>query len=131
MSIDNNAVQGQGIATAAIGAFLFVQSDLATDDYIKVGTANCRAIGVSPGYSNAAGVALKYARAGEAQVIAGGTVTRGDRVVCDSAGKAVTAAAGGSVNQNICGIARRSAASGDIFPIQIEIYQDTAGDYLS
>ncbi len=54
---------------------------------------------------------------GIAEVVAGGSVTRGDPITSDAAGAGVTAAPGAGTNNRIIGFAEVSAASGDIFAV--------------
>jgi hypothetical protein len=59
-------------------------------------------------------------RGGEADIEAGGTITRGAPITADSVGRAVAAAPAAGVNNRIIGFAMNSAVSGDIFPAMIQ-----------
>jgi putative effector of murein hydrolase len=54
------------------------------------------------------------------EIVAGGTITRGSKVTSDASGYAVAAAPAAGVNNQVIGIALKSAVSGDIFPVLIE-----------
>ena len=69
-------------------------------------------------------------RTGIVNVLAGGTITRGDRVAINSVAgdvysveAAIDAAPGTAKNFNIVGRAEVSAVSGDLFPIFITDFQ--------
>lgn len=70
--------------------------------------------------SYASGAVADMVNGGEYEVVAGGTVTRGDKITSDSAGAGVTAAPATGVNNFIVGTALDSAVAGDLFTVQIE-----------
>jgi Na+-translocating ferredoxin:NAD+ oxidoreductase RnfC subunit len=57
---------------------------------------------------------------GIAEVKLGGTVTRGQRLTCDSASKAVAAAPSAGVNNQIIGIALKSGVADDVIPVLLD-----------
>ena len=66
-----------------------------------------------------AGIAAVVRWGGSTKVIAGGTITRGDRVTSDSNGKAITT----TTNKDVqLGIALQSAVSGDIFEVALSSF---------
>lgn len=67
--------------------------------------------------ADAAGHPLDVIMEGIATVKAGGTITRGQPVTANASGQAVASSAG--VGVRILGFALASAASGDLFPVQI------------
>ncbi len=131
MTFDNNQQVGHAIANGAIGAFLGVFRDPDLDDQARQATANVRCIGIGPDYAVADGEAFQYFWGGVAQLKLGGTVVRGDRLKTDANGKGVTLATGGSEIQNVIGLAQRSGVDGDVIPVQIELWQEQPGEYLS
>ena len=66
-----------------------------------------------------AGKAAVVRWGGSSKVIAGGTITRGDRVTSDGSGHAVTSTTNKMVQ---VGIALMSASSGDIFEIALSSF---------
>lgn len=131
MSFDNNQYVQRSIATGAIGAFRGIFQDPNSDNKVKVATANVRCLGIGPDYAISDGEAFMFSVGGTTQGQCGGTVTRGDRVKTDANGRFVTLAVGGTEIQNVIGIATRSGVSLDIIPIQIELWAEAPGDYLS
>ena len=120
MAFDNNQLVGQGVASGAISPFLFVKQD-ATDDDISTAGANAVVLGVGPDFLVAAAEVSLYNFAGVTQLQLGGTVTAGDRLKSDAAGKGVVIATTGTTIQNVGGVARRSGVSGDVIPVQVYI----------
>lgn len=122
-----------GIALAAIAAAVFVERDPngTNKRRIQTGTANGRVVGVGPEYAVAALESVPYRVSGYAKLTMGGTVTAGDRLKSDSAGKGVGLAVGGTVPQNVGALAIEDGVSGDVKDVQIEIYTEQPGDYLS
>lgn len=106
-------------AGAAVGANLIVKLG-AADGAVLAATASTETlIGVSTELAAASGERCDILLAGVANVIAGGSVTRGNYITSDSAGKAVAIGATGGTNYGVIGIALTSASSGDLFPILI------------
>lgn len=122
-----------GIATTAIAAAVFVERDPngGAKRRIQQGTANGRVIGIGPEYSAAALESVPYRVSGYSKLTMGGTVTAGDRLKSDANGKGVGLAVGGTVPQNIGALAVEDGVSGDVKDVQIEIYTEQPGDYLS
>lgn len=122
-----------GIALAAIAAAVFVQRDAGggTLRRLITGTANCRSVGVGPEYATAAGSSLPYQTNGYAKLTYGGTVVAGDRLKSDATGFGVVLAVGGTVPQNVGALAVVNGSANDVVDVQVEIYTEQPGDYLS
>jgi hypothetical protein len=130
--LSNNPQIIQGIANSAISRFEPLMRSPLKDDKVDSCTANARAIGLSPSYAVAALYPLPIIVGGVGQVLCGATsVTQGDRCKADGSHGVIPIAVGGGLTQNVIGIAQRSAVQGDIFPLQVEIYDTLPGDYLS
>jgi hypothetical protein len=110
------------IARGDVGPSLFVKQDVTNDHSIVVAGAGDEAIGVSHEGTREApvtGITPLAAKAGEScmvytdtfpcEVIAGGTIVRGDKLAPNALGQAVAAGAG----QIYSAIARASAAAGE------------------
>lgn len=97
-------------AAAAIGAFRIVKHG-AADGFAALATAGTdAAFGVTDSLgAAAANDPVDVIRGGIAEVVYGGTVTRGDPLTADAAGAAVKAATG----NRIIGFAEVSGVSGD------------------
>ena len=105
-------------AGAAVGANLLVKFDSVDLTVIKAAAATDLIIGASMEIAaDAAGDRIDVAMSGIANVIAGGTITRGAKVTADSAGKAVAAAPSAGANAHVAGVCLYGAASGDLTPI--------------
>lgn len=102
-------------ADAAIGARLIVKVGAADGSVAQASAATDAVIGVadSIGQDTAAGM-CDVVMAGIAEVVYGGTVTRGDNLVADANGKAVAESAGAGSNVNVIGVAMTSGVADDI-----------------
>ena len=86
----------------------------ADDDTVDVASAATdKLIGVIQHTTSAAGEVVRVMMLGISRIKLGGTVTRGDELTADSAGKGVAATAG----QSTGGIALASGVTGDIIPV--------------
>lgn len=104
-------IAGQALATQ----FIFVV--MAADGQVDpVGTAGARADGVLLTTATAAGQAVTVAYDGRVNVLAGGTIARGDQIASTNAGKAATATTG----QTILGYAEEAAVDGEIMTVRLE-----------
>lgn len=104
----------QYTAEAAVGANLITKPG-STDDYVAQGAAATDKLnGVSGNVPAALGERIDVIKEGIADVVYGGTVTRGDPLTSDANGKAVTAAPAAGSNVRIIGFAEVSGVSGDI-----------------
>lgn len=102
------------IAGADLSAKQYLFVELANDGQIDpVGSAGGDAVGVLQNDPDAAGKAATVAISGISKVVCGGTVTVGDKVQSDNAGKALTAASG----DHVLGRALATGASGEIIPV--------------
>ena len=93
----------------------------AADQTVILSTAAAdKSIGVSsPNITTSTGDRVDVIVGGVAEVVSGGTVTRGDRITSDANGAGVTAAPAAGTNNFCVGIALDSAVSGDIFSVLI------------
>lgn len=106
-------------AGAAVGANLIVKLGAADGAVIQATASTETPIGVTPELATASGDRCDVIMAGIANVIAGGSVSRGGLVTADSAAKAVAIGATAGTNYGVIGIALTDASSGDLFPILI------------
>ena len=67
------------------------------------------------------GVAANVADRGKTKVIAGGTITAGDKVSTTNAGKAVTITMGTDTTQYLLGTALTSGVDGDLIEVELQI----------
>lgn len=94
--------------------FVIVKVDTANDQSVVIAAASTDPIiGVLQNKPKAGQIALVQ-WLGSAKVLAGGTITRGDRVTSDGSGHAVTT----TTNKDVqLGVALSSAASGDVVEV--------------
>lgn len=105
------------VADAAIGARLLVASGSADANAALATASTAKIIGVSDMAAAAAtGDKVDVILSGTAELLLGGTVTRGDPVTADANGKGVTAAPATGVNARYAGFALSSGVAGDIIP---------------
>lgn len=99
--------------------FLIVKMDVSNDNSVVAAAASTDPImGVLQNKPKATQAAV-VRWGGSSKVIAGGTITRGDRVTTDSSGHAVTTTTNKDV---VLGIACQSAVSGDIFEVALSSF---------
>lgn len=101
------------IADGAIGARLIVKPGSADGKVSQASAATDKLIGVTTILGAADTQRIDVVTVGIVDVIAGGTITRGDLLTSDANGKAVTAAPAAGSNARIIGVALESAVSGD------------------
>jgi hypothetical protein len=107
----------QYIAETAVTPNLIVKPG-STDDYVVLGAAAAdKLMGVSGNVGGIAGERVDIIKEGIADVIAGGTITRGDPITADAAGKAVVAAPSAGTNARIIGFAEVSGVTGDVITV--------------
>lgn len=88
---------------------------------ILAAAATDKVIGVSvPLITAATGAQADIVVAGECDVVAGGSISRGDPITSDANGAAVTAAPAAGVNNYVIGRAVEAASSGDIFAVLLQ-----------
>lgn len=108
------------LAGGAITPNRLVKMGSADQTVVLAAAATDRVIGVTvANVSYASGATCDIVDGGEYEVIAGGTITRGDPIAADAAGAGVTAAPATGVNNFIIGFAMDSAVAGDLFTAQI------------
>jgi len=120
-----NQLVGNAVADSAIAAFKFVSNG--TSDGMITQSANGTAshiAGVSPNYSTNALTTCMYTFGGVAQILAEGSITKGDILTAGTGGGATTLVNAGTIHVHAGGIAIRGAANNDIFPITV-LPQDT------
>lgn len=104
--------------SAAANQYTIMKADVANDQSIvPAAGATDPIVGVLVNLPKA-GKAANVQWLGSCKVIAGGTITRGDRVTSNSSGAAITTTSAGN---SVLGIALSSAVSGDIFEVQLTI----------
>lgn len=100
--------------SAAANLFCLVKADVSNDESIVLAAAATDPIiGVLVNKPKA-GKAANVQWLGSCKVIAGGTITRGDKVTSDSSGHAITTTSSGNT---VVGYALASAVAGDIVEI--------------
>lgn len=109
------------LAGGAITPNRLVKMGSADQTVVLAAAATDKIIGVSvQNISYASGAVCDVVDGGEYEVVAGGTITRGDPITSDSAGAGVTAAPAGGTNNYIIGRALDSAVAGDLFTVQVQ-----------
>ena len=106
-------------AEAAISARRIVKHGTADGTAVQGAAAADKLIGVSTEIDSAIGETVDVVKTGLADVVYGGTVTRGDPLTSDASGRAVTAAPAAGANARLIGIAEVSGAVGDIGQVAI------------
>ena len=115
MSYSNQTLRFNAIAEAIVNEYRFVKMGTADDKVIQA-TAGAKILGISPDYI-AAGKAIAPQTAGQAELILGGGITRGQKIKSDADGKGVYA----DTNKDEYGaVALRSGVAGDVIPVLIE-----------
>ena len=105
-------------AGAQISPYTIVKWDAVDFQVLPAAAATDKSIGVTPNAGTVpAGQRVDVIVAGMVEVIAGGTITRGDPITSNATGQGVTAAPAGGANNRIIGFAECSAVAGDIFPV--------------
>lgn len=109
------------LAGGAITPNRIVKIGSADQTVVLAAAATDRPVGVSvQNISYASGAVCDIVDGGEYEVIAGGTVARGDPVCSDANGAGVAAAPAGGTNNGVIGRALDSAVVGDLFTVQIQ-----------
>lgn len=102
-------------ATAALAtAYVIVKADVSNDQSVVLAIAATDPVVGILQNKPAIGAQALVQWLGSSKVVAGGTITRGDRVTSNSSGQAITTTSAGN---SVVGIALSSAASGDIVEI--------------
>ena len=123
MSMDKTTgiLEKSSKSAAATGEGIIVKLG-ADDDHVAIATAVSDVlVGVTVNSVSAAEGALTIQMNGVASVKAGGSVTRGNYVTTNGSGQGVAASPSAGVNNNVIGIALKSAASGDLFPVLLSV----------
>lgn len=132
MATDAGLVKRDGICkTTAIPPYRIVQVDAAGYDHIKLGSLNCKPLGVGPaglhdqdGTANAADLddQVEYYAGGRVKVELGGTVAVGAYVKSNANGEAI-AIATGEGSQQVVGQCLVGGADGDVGQIEIMMFE--------
>ena len=101
-------------AEAAVEGYRIVKYGAADFQVVKGAAVGDNLIGISSSLDAAIGDMADIVKAGPAEVRCGAAVTRGDKLTTDANGKAVLAAPGAGVNNNIIAIADASGVLDDI-----------------
>lgn len=108
------------IAEAAVLPFRIVKWGAADGQVLQAAAATDKCVGVSDNIGQATvNGRVDVIRVGTAEVQLGGTVTRGDLLVSDASGKAITAAPSAGTNNQIIGRAEKSGVLDDIAEVMI------------
>ena len=108
-------------AEAAVAANTLVKSGTADGNVMAAAAVTDAILGVSTDIAAAINERTDVIINGVADVLYGGTVTRGDWLTCDSSGRAVSAAPAAGTNNNVIGRALVSGVVGDIGQCVISI----------
>lgn len=106
-------------AEAAVEKRRIVKFGTADGQVVKGAASTDFLVGVTTEVDAAIGEPCDVIRAGLADVVYGGAVTRGDMLTSDANGKAVAAAPGAGVNARVIGVAEISGVLDDIGVVSI------------
>ncbi|MEW6562720.1 MAG: DUF2190 domain-containing protein [Pseudomonadota bacterium] len=106
-------------AEAAIPAFTLVKPGTVDGNVVAAAAVTDSIIGVTTDIPAALGERADVILAGVADVLYGGAVVRGDWLTCDASGRAVSAAPGAGVNNNVIGRALVSGVLGDVGSVSL------------
>lgn len=107
------------VAEAAISPYRIVKFGTADGKALQGAAVTDALMGVSDSLGGSINGRIDVIKSGIAFIEAGGTITRGDWLTSDANGKALSAAPGAGVNNNVIGRAEVSAVLGDIFDAMI------------
>lgn len=108
------------LAQAQIGPYLIVKDGTADGTVTPATAATDKPKGVSvPTITVPSGQRADVVLDGIAQVVLGGTVTRGDPITANATGQGVLAAPGAGVNNHIVGFAEVSGVANDVIPVRL------------
>lgn len=112
--MQNEGLNKAYTAPAAIAAYTIVKFG-SNDGEVATATASTDLlIGTTGRVAPAAGDRTDIVRTGIAEVVYGGTVTRGAKLTADASGRAIAAAPAAGTNAQIIGIAEVSGVVGDV-----------------
>lgn len=113
------------LAGAAVNPFRLCKFGADDDHVIQAAAVGDAIIGVidQPRAASVAEDRVDVMTHGIADVLLGGTVTRGGLVTTDATGQGVAAAPAAGVNNSVVGRALRSGVTGDIIPVLIAVGQ--------
>jgi hypothetical protein len=118
MSVTPTLIRNFTAGTGGVRYARLVRLGTADGQVVEATAATDVILGVSVQPGTAAdGQRCDVALAGVAEVVAGGTISRGAWVTATTGGAAVAAAPAAGTNNNVLGIALTDAVSGDIIPV--------------
>lgn len=106
-------------AEAAVAAFTIVKHGTADGQVVPGAAATDKLLGVSTDIAALINERCDVILSGIADVLYGGTVTRGDILTADASGRAVTAAPAAGANNRLIGVAMVSGVVGDVGQVDI------------
>lgn len=109
-------------AAGAIPAYTIVKFGSNDYDMVAGAAATDKLIGVTTEIAAASGEPVDVIHTEIANVVLGGTVTRGDGLTSDANGAGVTAAPATGVNNTVVGVALISGVAGDVIPMLLKQY---------
>jgi hypothetical protein len=107
------------VAEAAVNANRIVKFGTTDEVVIQGAAATDSLIGVVEGVAPAIGERCDVVLAGIAEVVLGGSVTRGGLVTSNATGQGVAAAPAAGTNNGVIGRALMSGVSGDIIKVLV------------
>lgn len=107
-------------AEAAITKYTIVKMGSADGQVLQAAAVGDKIVGVTTDIDAAINERCDVIFGGEAEVVFGGAVTRGDLLTTDANGRAVTAAPAAGTNNRIVGIALVSGVLGDVGRILVQ-----------
>ena len=102
------------LAQAAVAAFLIVRPGTANDTVVPAAAATDLLLGTADGLDKATGEMVDLDLRPVAEVRLGGSVTRGQPITSNAAGKGVVAAPAAGANVRIIGFALKSGVAEDV-----------------
>lgn len=107
-------------AGAQISPYTIVKWDAVDFQVLTAAAVADKLVGVSvPNITAPSGQRVDVILSGIAQLVLGGTVTRGDPITTNATGQGVTAAPVAGTNNRIVGYAMMSGVIGDIIPVMV------------
>ena len=117
--MSNPLLVKQYVAEAAIAANRIVKFGTTDEVVIQGAAATDSLMGVVEGVAPAIGERCDVVLAGIAEVVLGGTVTRGGLVTSNATGQGVAPAPAAGTNNSVIGRALMSGVSGDIIKVLV------------
>lgn len=113
-----SGIEKEVFCTAAVAQYTIAKPGADDDTFSTAAAATDDLVGVFQFSTANAGDPVRLMLTGVSRVVAGGAVTRGDRITSDAQGRGVSAAPAAGSNSSVVGIAMASAsAAGEIIPV--------------